>query len=139
MSQTRKGPPHGWFGYVYLLQCGDLYKIGFSLQPRKRLKQFRTGSPHPILLIHSLRTSCYRQIERQLHHHFRGKRESGEWFKLDPEDVSYIKSLNKSGFTPEEQARRDRDEVEYRKVSDARYAEQCRAEARDAIVIVAGV
>lgn len=91
-----------WYGYVYLLRCGEHYKIGFSEQPRKRLQQLRTGSPHPIVLEHELKTTFFKSIEQQLHRRFAHKRGEGEWFNLNDEDVAYIKSLDKHGDTPEE-------------------------------------
>ena len=102
-----------WFGYLYLLQCGEHYKIGFSQTPRKRLRQLRTGSPHPIIVVHELRTAFYRQIEKKLHYKFADKRGRGEWFKLEPEDVQHIKSLNSSGFTPEQERKREKDNDRY--------------------------
>lgn len=91
-----------WYGYVYLLQCGTQFKIGFSKHPRKRVRQFRTGSPHDVYLLHTLKAPHYRNVEKQLHREFAAKRGSGEWFHLDADDVGYIKSLNAYGKTPEE-------------------------------------
>lgn len=116
-----------WFGYVYLLKCGEFYKIGFSATPRKRLRQLRTGSPFPITVEHELRTSFYRDIERRLHLRFEAKRGEGEWFKLDERDVAYIKSLNKHGYSPEEQQERDESEERYQREQEAvRVAEENR-------------
>lgn len=91
-----------WFSYVYLLECGGLYKIGFSSNPRNRAKNLQTGSPHKVWVVHVIRTYCYRWIEKMLHDHFATKRERGEWFKLDDADVAYIKSLDSSGFAPDD-------------------------------------
>lgn len=109
-----------WYGYVYLLKCGDHYKIGQSKKPRKRLKQLRTGSPLPIRVIHTLRTSYYREIERDLHRRFADKRAEGEWFLLADDDVAHIKSLDRRGWTPEEAAERE--------ALDEQYFERLRAE-----------
>lgn len=108
-----------WYGYVYLLQCGEHFKIGYSLTPHKRVRQLRTGSPHPIRMIHELKTPCFKLIEKQLHHKFRSKRGKGEWFTLAPEDVEYITSLNKWGNTPEEQRQRDEREALYHAQQEA--------------------
>lgn len=102
-----------YYGYIYLLQCSEHFKIGFSLTPHKRIQQLRTGSPHPIRLVHELRTPFYKLIEKQLHHKFRSKRGKGEWFTLDPEDVEHIRSLNQWGNTPQEQRERDEREALY--------------------------
>jgi hypothetical protein len=139
MENQRKGPPHGWFGYIYLLKCGELYKIGFSLKPRKRLKQFRTGSPHPIELVHTLRTPHFKMLEQILHRRFAQKRQTGEWFKLDPEDVEHIKSVNGIGRTPQEQDESDQREAEFQARSKIQRDIERRAEARAVIAIVAAV
>lgn len=125
-----------WFGYIYLLQCGEFFKIGFSLTPRKRVQQLRTGSPHPIRLVHELRTSSYKQIEKQLHRKFAAKRGKGEWFQLDPVDVEHIKSLNKWGNTPEQQQRRDQEDARYHA---KRNAERKAEEDRQLAVLLSGL
>ena len=111
MKQTKA--PYGWYGYVYLLKCGEMYKIGYSLKPRKRLKQFRTGSPHPIEVVHTIRTAHYKQIEKQLHWKFGSSRRMGEWFSLTDEDVTYIQSLDQNGFTPEQVLRKAEEDARY--------------------------
>lgn len=49
----------------------------------------------------------YRGIEQELHYRYRDKKVLGEWFALADEDVERIKSLNRLGRTPQEQAERD--------------------------------
>lgn len=78
---------------VYLIQCNDLYKIGFSNQPKKRLEMLQIGSPYELRLIWEDKVYNYMQIEEGLHKKFENKRVRGEWFKLDKEDVDYILSL----------------------------------------------
>ncbi len=128
-----------WFGYLYLLKCGEFYKIGFSETPRKRVHSFRTGSPHPILLIHTLKTPHYKTVEKVLHRHFSEKRHQGEWFRLTDEDVAYIKSLNAIGRTPEEQRECEHLSEIYSRALTARCNAENRQEARDAISTVAAV
>lgn len=124
-----------WYGYVYLLQCGEHFKIGYSLTPHKRVRQLRTGSPHPIRLIHELKTPCFKLIEKQLHHKFRSKRGEGEWFVLTPDDVDHIKSLDSLGNTPE-QARRIAEEREREHAN--RSAEQKAEEDRRLAILFSG-
>lgn len=44
-------------------------------------------------------------MERHLHHKFQKKRVQGEWFRLEQEDIEYIKGLEKSleNYTYQEQ------------------------------------
>lgn len=126
-------------GYVYLFQCGDQYKIGYSKTPVKRRQQFRTGSPFPVKTVHLLRTVYYRQIEKQLHYQFADKRKQGEWFALDDADVAYIKSLNKNGNTPEEQEESDREWQASQDQVEREFNAKRRLEAQQAIALVAAV
>lgn len=95
------------FGFVYLIDSGEYYKIGASLNPEKRLRQLKTGSSRPLKMIHWLYSSRYREVEKKLHDRFASKRVSGEWFNLCGYDVEYIKSLNYLGNSPREQLRAD--------------------------------
>ena|SRR5687768_11455988 len=125
-----------YYGYVYLLKCGDLYKIGQSATPYRRVKQFRTASPHPIELVHTLpRSILYKHIEKQLHWRFRDKRRSGEWFALDGADVDLIKSLNDIGRTPDEQKKYDQQDAAYHA---ARHSERQAEEDRQLAVLLSG-
>lgn len=128
-----------WYGYLYLLKCGEHYKIGFSNTPKRRLKQFRTGSPLPVLLVHTIKTAFYRQIEQQLHYKFAKKRVRGEWFTLDDADVEYIKSLNSMGWTPEEAAEREKNRTEEYAKSVAERNAAAIQEAQRAMSVVAAV
>jgi len=44
-------------------------------------------------------------LEKELHNRFAGKRYRGEWFVLEKEDVSYLKSLVPDGFVYSENKR----------------------------------
>jgi len=78
---------------VYIMQCGNYFKVGFSKNPIKRLYSLQTGNPYNIRLcavlkdIHS--DSCLHYGLRTL---FKSK---GEWFKMAPED--YIAFLFRAG------------------------------------------
>lgn len=79
--------------YVYLIRNEETgnYKIGVSVNPRKRIKQLQTGSGEELQLIESFRSRYPRRIENALHQKYRHLRRSGEWFYLSIEDeVSFI-------------------------------------------------
>lgn len=138
--QEKKRRIEAWYGYVYLLKCGNHYKIGQSKKPRTRLKQLRTGSPHPIEVVHTLRTPHFRQVEQMLHRRFASKRGEGEWFLLSEEDVGHIKSLDDIGRTPEEARKREEeDEDWYAKIEAEQQAEADRRLAVYSSGVISGV
>lgn len=78
---------------VYMIRCNDMYKIGFSDSPHKRLEGLQIGNPYHLELIWEDKVPNYLQIEEGLHQKFASKRERGEWFKLDSEDIEFVLSL----------------------------------------------
>lgn len=87
-------------GYLYVFQCGQLFKIGQSENPRRRVRQLRGATPFPVVVIHKLRTIFYREIERELHAMFASKRTRGEWFSLNADDLDLIKRVDRYGYIP---------------------------------------
>lgn len=81
-------------GYVYLVECNDFYKIGYSVNVENRIKSMQSGSPNTITLIHTIFTNDMRGLEKELHRKFAKKRALQEWFILSFEDIDYIKSLD---------------------------------------------
>jgi len=79
-------------GCVYIIQLGetDIYKIGFSIDPQKRIKQLQRKSPIPLNLLWWNFGHDYKSIEKYLHHRFREQRVQGEWFQLSTEDILWI-------------------------------------------------
>ena len=79
-------------GYVYLIQSGKYYKIGLTRRdPNTRLKELTT--PEGVSMVHVIETSDPEGLEQFLHHEFREKRAEREWFRLDDEDVEFVKAL----------------------------------------------
>lgn len=84
-------------GYVYLAKMGEHYKIGISQNPKSRLKEF-TKLPYPLEIILCEKVNSYEVVEKELHNHFKKQHIRGEWFKLNHEDIDFIKTyldLNK--------------------------------------------
>lgn len=76
--------------YVYLIanEKDDLYKIGFtSKSPHRRLLELQTGNPNTLFLLEYYETENASKVEAYLHRHFSYKRKSGEWFRLDDNDI----------------------------------------------------
>jgi Meiotically up-regulated gene 113 len=81
---------HGW---VYLVKCGDFYKIGISKKLDKRLETLQTSNPHPIELIKSWKYDPWHlviKIERLLHKHFKPYHHKLEWFQLPEVEVARL-------------------------------------------------
>lgn len=77
--------------YVYLLniQGTDFYKIGFSKNPEKRVKELQTASPLKIVLICKYLSKRATRIEKILHRINSSKKINeiegelnGEWFEF---------------------------------------------------------
>src|SRR6478609_1004056 len=73
--------------YVYLFKAGDFYKIGFSGDPSKRLKDIQSSCPLPVEIIRTWIHGDAANIEMDLHALFASKRLEGEWFALDESDL----------------------------------------------------
>ena len=76
-------------GYkTYIMHdTSGLYKIGKSTDPLKRETSLSCGNPNIRLLF-----SIDYDIENELHKKFASKRVYGEWFKLNREDLDYIRN-----------------------------------------------
>jgi cation transport regulator ChaC len=93
---------------VYVIASGDYVKIGFSIDPIKRLKSMRTGiSERPHLVATRLfksRTTA-RYVERLLHWQFREYRTHGEWFRVPARKAqTALQKCRQREMTPREVA-----------------------------------
>jgi T5orf172 domain len=80
-------------GYVYLFEHQGVYKIGHSIDPDDRLRCLGIKFPYPVREIARLYTNDMKWQESRLHKEFAHKRVGGEWFELDEDDVSFLKTL----------------------------------------------
>lgn len=73
--------------YLYAISDGEYLKVGFSVDPKKRLKSLKTGSPREIKIV--WQTICaYNSVdalkeEKKLHRRLSNFAVRGEWFKGD--------------------------------------------------------
>lgn len=77
-------------GYVYLIACGELHKIGIASDIAKRIAQMQTGNPVQLTLVGYMKCGTPALVETSLHKAYESKRASGEWFRLDRADVAEI-------------------------------------------------
>ena len=77
--------------YIYLIESYSehetIYKIGFSKDPDKRIKELKTGNPSKLSILYRFPTTHKRKIETSLHNLYSHKRKDGEWFDLNSVDV----------------------------------------------------
>ena len=78
-------------GFVYLLTCKGVYKIGVAKNPLRRLKALQTGSSAKITLVHVIYSPDAFKLEKYFHRLFAHKRMEGEWFALTPTMVDLVK------------------------------------------------
>jgi len=79
-------------GFVYLygnMEKG-LFKIGASKNPKQRVMQLNKISPYLSVLLHKIPAMNMREAERLLHIKYADKKQLGEWFELNMDDVSDI-------------------------------------------------
>lgn len=89
-------------GYVYVIKSENgRYKIGLTRNLDARLSSIATASPFLTQLAHYFKTSQMRELEKALHDHFAAKRQQGEWFELDREDMDWLRDLNAEQFLNE--------------------------------------
>lgn len=77
-------------GNVYLINAfgTNKYKIGVTKNDvDKRLKQLQTGNAEELIISRVFECEHYRKVEGWLHRKHFNKREEGEWFLLEDEDV----------------------------------------------------
>ena len=72
------------FGVYFVnIRNSNKYKIGFTKNIQRRLKEFRTDNPFAVDLHFFLLTEQYRQVERELHSILSNNRTVREWFEID--------------------------------------------------------
>ncbi len=80
-------------GFVYLMRnVRGYYKIGHSMNPRKRRAQLSSAA-HPVRLILLIPTHDMIRLELELQHRYTLKRKrhaEGEWYCLDRHDINAI-------------------------------------------------
>lgn len=71
--------------FIYIISNGDNYKIGFSKNPKRRIKQLQTGTDVKLELKYfiEIEVAPVYIIEYIIHKVVKESRIQGEWFKQD--------------------------------------------------------
>ena len=80
-------------GYVYMLECGGKYKIGFSKDVERRMKQLDTRPFKLNLVTKSVFFNDAYDREQELHKYFEYKRLDGEWYNLTKLEAECAKEI----------------------------------------------
>lgn len=80
-------------GYVYLLECGRKYKIGFSKDVERRIHQLDTRPFKLNLIVKSKFISDAYDREQELHEYFADKKVDGEWYEFSDHEAQYAKEI----------------------------------------------
>jgi hypothetical protein len=73
---------------VYFAQAEDRVKIGWSRKVATRIAGLQTGNASPIRLLGTIPGS--RAAEKRLHERFAHLRLHGEWFRAEPELMTFV-------------------------------------------------
>ena len=78
-----KAQRDGRQGYVYLISDGTAYKVGYSVNPNKRVAELQTGNPRKLSLLASIPGT--EADEKALHQKYISDNLLQEWFAASPE------------------------------------------------------
>lgn len=84
-------------GHIYVIKAitadGPAYKIGLTRgHPKTRTKAIMKSLPMQATVFGCLECASVVTVERRLHEKFNSKRTVGEWFRLDDDDLAYLRS-----------------------------------------------
>ena len=76
--------------FLYVISNGDAFKVGFSKDPKRRLRQLQTGNPKKLQLVYTkeIEVAPVRLIEDIAHKSLKFTKVQGEWFKTDLEKIT---------------------------------------------------
>ena len=84
-------------GYIYLIEnvIGNEvnYKIGFTTDLIRRLKELETGNPGHMDYIDYFETKWNQKLEFGVHRAFKTNNIKGEWFDLSNEDIGNFQTI----------------------------------------------
>jgi len=78
-------------GYIYVLKCKNLYKIGRTKNLQSRIRIYKTENPFGTKIILKKKVNNYIKKEKYLLEKFKSIRVRGEWFKLKEINIKEIK------------------------------------------------
>jgi len=92
----RKKNAKGRSRWVYVIKCGEFYKVGIADNVKHRLGDLQNASPYHFELVKAWQCLDARKQEREIHRLCWRFHERGEWFKLPIECVLAFGSTESS-------------------------------------------
>ena len=86
-------------GHVYYAEMGDLIKIGFTINLKRRQSTYRTHAAKAVQIIASEPGTMY--DEKRMHQRFAAHRVEREWFRRNPELLAHIANLTLHNSAPD--------------------------------------
>lgn len=90
-GRPRKAPTTASLVYFVRAHVVGYIKIGKADCVHTRFRTLKSQSPDTLILMGAIQTRDATRLERSLHKHFAQHRVHGEWFRPDPELMTYIK------------------------------------------------
>lgn len=78
-------------GWIYFILSDHAIKIGFSIEPKRRLESIQISNHHTLEVLAAVPTSLI--TEREAHKRFQHLRIRGEWFRAEKELLNFIDAL----------------------------------------------
>lgn len=75
---------------IYMLKCGEFYKIGYARNFKERFYGYAVHNPHEVSIVKCFDTIDYSAFEEYVFKSYCDKHHRGEWFKLSDNDVQVI-------------------------------------------------
>ena len=93
--------------FIYIISNVTDFKVGFSKDPKRRVKQLQTGNPLKLELKHTVQIeeAPVHILEKIMHHILKNKHMSGEWFSADLEEIKSLLGYVKIRYDNEETER----------------------------------
>lgn len=76
------GPSRNDYDRLYVIRCGDFYKVGVSYNIEQRIREMQLCNPYPLelALYRTVRTTQVRLVERRVHELLAEWEHGREWF-----------------------------------------------------------
>lgn len=89
------------FIYIIAIEEHDLYKIGVSKNPKRRIRDITTVIPFECKVIFLKHYKKVYELEELIHNQLKDNTHQREWFKLYKEDVVQLKTILKEVYNNE--------------------------------------
>ena len=74
----------------FIKQTNDIFKIGVSINPEKRLAEIQVGNPFELTIYKTIYHDEYKLLELLLHKKFIKRRIRGEWFNIYQKEIDEL-------------------------------------------------